>query len=91
MEIIHPVLGDVVWTYNIKENYVDKDDPCMGILASVLFTHFFTTDKIKGYPPVQFIFGCDMTVQNINTECELIRQKNQTKINKDNNRENMKV
>ena len=32
-----------------------------------------------------------MTVQNINTECELIRQKNQTKINKNNNRENMKV
>ena len=33
LERIHPVSGNPVWIYNIKETYVDEDDPWSGVLA----------------------------------------------------------
>ena len=33
-ECIHQVLGNQVWTYNIKESYVDKEKKLSGILAA---------------------------------------------------------
>ena len=38
-------------TFNIKENYVDKDDPCLGILAVTAFAIFSTKNGLKGYSP----------------------------------------
>ena len=35
MERIHQVLRNIVHNFNIKETYVDKDDPWMGILEAV--------------------------------------------------------
>ena len=37
IEIIHPVLGNLLRTYNIQETYVDDADPWMGILAEAAF------------------------------------------------------
>ena len=34
LERIHQVLGNLVWNFNIKESYVDEDDPLLGILAA---------------------------------------------------------
>ena len=33
LEVIHLELVNLVWTYNIQENYIGKDDPWMGIVA----------------------------------------------------------
>ena len=57
---IHQVIGNLVRTYNIKETYVDKDDPWLGILAASEFASFSTENSLKGYNPGQFVFGYDM-------------------------------
>ena len=35
---IHGVLSDLVWTYNIKDTYIDKGDLWLVILVAVEFT-----------------------------------------------------
>ena len=64
-------------TFNIKETYVDEDDPWSGILAAA-FTICQTTNRLKGYRFRQLVFGCDIILL-IKHEVgwELIRQQNQ--------------
>ena len=47
-------------TYNIKDTYVDKDDPWLYILAVASFKIFSTENRLKGYITVQLLFGRDM-------------------------------
>ena len=72
-------------TLNIKETYVDAYEPWLGILAAEEFDIHSTTNRLKGYSPGQFVFGCD-TILRIKhkVDWELIRQPKQKKINKDN-------
>ena len=37
LERIQQVLGNLMWTFNVKETYVDKDDPWSGILLEADF------------------------------------------------------
>ena len=37
LEWIHQVLGKLVWSCNITQNYVDKDDPWSGTLGAAAF------------------------------------------------------
>ena len=37
LEWVHSVLGNLVWTYTIKETYIDKDDLWLVILSAALF------------------------------------------------------
>ena len=37
LERIKQVLVNLVWTCNITQNYVDEDDPWLGILAAASF------------------------------------------------------
>ena len=65
-------------TFNIKETYVDKDDPWSGILAAAAFTIRQTTNRLKVYRPRQLVFGCDMILLiKHEVDWELIRQQNQ--------------
>ena len=65
-------------TFNIKETYVDNDDPWSGILAAVAFTIRQTTNRLKGYRSRQLVFGCDMILLiKHEMDWELIRQRNQ--------------
>ena len=34
LENIHQVIGKLVRNFNMKKNYVDKDDPWLGILTA---------------------------------------------------------
>ena len=64
--------------FNIKETYVDKDDPWSGILAAAAFTICQTTNRLKGYRHRQLVFGCDMILLiKHEVNWELIRQQNQ--------------
>ena len=49
-----------MWTFNIKETYVDEYDPWLGILVAASFTIQSTSNMLKGYSLVQFAFGRDM-------------------------------
>ena len=60
LEQIHQVLGNLVRTRNITQNYVDENDPSLGILATAAFAIITTTNRLKCYSLVQLIFGCNM-------------------------------
>ena len=56
-EIIHSVLGNPVWTYNVQETYVDKDDPWLVILASASLTVHSTLNILKFWTLLQLTFS----------------------------------
>ena len=90
LERIHQVFGNLVRNFNIStQTYVDKDDPWMGILAATAFGNLSTTNRQTGYSTSQLIFVHDMIPPiKQSVDWELIRQKNQTKFNRDNICEN---
>ena len=48
LERIHQVLGNLVCTFNIStQTYVDKNYPCMGILAAAVFTILSKNNRKK--------------------------------------------
>ena len=77
--------------FNIKQTYVDGDDPWLDILYEETFVICSTTNRLKGYSPGQLVFGRDITLLiKHKLDWELIRQKNQTQINKENIHKNIK-
>ena len=78
LKIIHLVLVNLLWKYNIQETYVYKYDPCMGILADITFSvcNFSTSNILRGYTLFQLIFFYNMITPIIhNAYWELIHQK----------------
>ena len=60
-------------------------------MATAAFKILSTTNKLKGYILCQLLFGSDtILLINHKVDWELICQKNQTQINKDNICENIK-
>ena len=91
LERIHQFLGNLLRTNNIRETYVEKDDPWSGILAATTLYNLSTEYILKGYILDHLVFGRDMIIPIKHTVYwELIRQKNKTKINTDNIRGNSK-
>ena len=86
LERIHKFLGNLVQNFNIStQTYVDKNDPCTGILAAAAFGIFSTTNRKKCYSPGKWIFGCDMILLIKHTvDWELTCQQKQTQINRNN-------
>ena len=75
----------------ITQNYVDEDDPWLGILAAAEFDILSTTNRLKTYIPGQLIFGRDMILPiKLTMDWELIRQENQAQVNKYNIHKNIK-
>ena len=60
LEQIRQVLGNIVRTSKITQNYVDNYDPRTGILAAAEFSIISITSKMKGYSPYQLVSGRDM-------------------------------
>ena len=46
--------------FNIKDNYVDEDDPWSIILAAAEFAILSTKNRLKCYSPGQLLFCCDV-------------------------------
>ena len=59
-------------------------DPWLGILAAAAFSICPTENRLKGYSPVQFVFGRDkiLLIKHA-VGWELICQRKQTQINND--------
>ena len=88
-EHIHQVLGNIVRNFNVQQTYLDKNDLWADILDASEFANGSTTSRQKGYSPGQLIFGRDMILPIKHmVDWELIRQRKQTQINRDNSREN---
>ena len=90
LERIHQVLVNLVRNFNIStQTYVGENDPWAGILAAAAFAIHSTTNMQKGYSPGQLIFGLDMILPiKHRVDWELISQKKQTQVNRDNIQDN---
>ena len=82
---INQILGNLVQNSNIKETYVDKDDPWPVILAAAVFAMISTSNRLKVYIPFQLLFLRDIILPLKHTvDWLLIRQQRQTQNNKEN-------
>ena len=88
-ELVHQVPGNLVRTCNITHTYVYGDYLWLVILAASAFSIHSITNRMKCYFLGQFIFGRDMIISIKHmVDWELIRQRKQMEINKDNIRKN---
>ena len=82
---INQVLGNLGRNFNISQTYVEENDQWIGILAASELAICSTNHRKKGYSPGQLIFGRDTIILiKHRVDWELIRQKKQTLINRDN-------
>ena len=82
LEIINLVLAKIVYKYNLQEDYIDKYDPWMGIIATAVFLIHSIQHGLKCYNPGQLVFGHDMISPIKHTANQkLIFQWKQTQIN----------
>ena len=59
-EQIHQVLGNLLRNFNITKTYVDEEEPWSCILSATEFTILSTTNRLKFYILVKFLFGSDI-------------------------------
>ena len=91
VERIHQVIGNIIRTFELQDNYLDEDNPWKGILSATAFavrsTYHMTLQKTPG----QLVFGRDMIFNVKHTaNWEYIRARKQKIIKKNNLNENKK-
>jgi hypothetical protein len=89
VERVHQTIGNnIVRTFELENNYLDEEDPWKGILSATAFAIRSTFHTTLRKSPSRLVFGRDM-ILNIKhvANWELIRQRKQTRINKNNKKE----
>jgi hypothetical protein len=88
-ERVHQVIGNIIRTFELEDNYLDEEDPWKFILSATAFAVRFTFHTTLHQSPGQLVFGRDM-IFNIKHEAnwDYIRQRKQKLIDKNNQREN---
>jgi len=91
VERVHQVIGNIIRTFELENNYLDEDDPWKGILSATAFAIRSTFHTSLQSTPGQLVFGRDMifNIQYI-ANWEYIKQRKQKIINLNNQRENSK-
>ena len=91
VERIHQVIGNIIRTFELEDNYLDEDDPWKGILSATAFAVRSTYHTTLQKSPGQLVFGRDM-ILNIQHQAnwEFIKQRKQRIIEKNNQQENAK-
>jgi transposase InsO family protein len=91
IERIHQTIGNIIRTFEVQDNYLDEDDPWLGILAATMFAVRATYHTTLQATPAQLVFGRD-AIMNIKFEVnwEMIHQHKQRLIAKNNKAENAK-
>ena len=59
LEIIQQVIANLVRTHDLKNNYLDEDDPWSGIIAATDFAVRNTYHTMLQATSVQLVFGHD--------------------------------
>ena len=91
LERIHQVLGDFSITFDLENTPIDPDnqDPFDEYLSSVVYAIRSSYHQSHGHSPAQLVFGRDMfSPVETEVDSEAIINNKQTKINKNNIREN---
>ena len=60
VERIHQVIGNIIRTFELEENYLDKSNPWKGILSATAFAVRSTYHTTLMKSPGQLVFGRDM-------------------------------
>jgi hypothetical protein len=60
VERVHKVIGNIIHTFDLQDNYLDEDDPWKGILSANAFTVWSTYHATLQEAPGQLVFGRDM-------------------------------
>ena len=83
LEIIDQVIANLVRTFDLNNNNIDKDDPWSGILASMDFAVQSTYHTTLQVTSCHLVFGRDMILNTIFTaDLEAIRLQKQIIIDK---------
>lgn len=91
VERIHQVIGNIIRTFELQDNYLDEDDPWKGILSATAFAVRSTYHTTLQRTPGQLVFGRDMIFNVQHTaNWEYIRSRKQKLIKKNNLNENKK-
>jgi hypothetical protein len=85
VERVHQTIGNIVRTFELENNYLDEEDPWKRILSATAFAVRSTFHTTLRKSPDQLVFGRDMilSIKHVAT-WELIQQRKQTIINKNN-------
>ena len=88
---IHQVIGNIIRTFELEDNYLDEEDPWKGILSATTFAVRSTYHTTLQKTPGQLVFHRDM-IFNIQHKAnwDIIKQRKQLLINKNNVQENKK-
>ena len=91
VERVHQVIGNIIRTFELENNYIDEEDPWKGILSATAFAVRSTFHTTLRNTPGQLVFGRDM-ILNIKHEAnwEYIKKRKQDLIEKNNQAENAK-
>ena len=91
VERIHQTIGNIIRTFELQDSWLDEDDPWKGILSATAFAVRSTYHTTMQKTPGQLVFNRDM-IFNIKhvANWEVIKQRKQNLINKNNARENAK-
>ena len=89
VERVHQVIGNIIRTFELENNYLDDEDPWKGVLSATAFAVRSTFHTTLRQSPGQLVFGRDM-IFNIKhvANWEYIRKRKQQIIDKNNQREN---
>ena len=91
IERVHQVIGNIIRTFELEDNYLDEEDPWKGILSAAAFAVRSTFHTTLQTTPGQLVFGRDMMLNIFHTaNWEYIKQRKQKIINLNNARENSK-
>jgi transposase InsO family protein len=91
VERVHQVIGNMIHTFELQDNYLDEEDPWKGILSATAFAVRATYHTTLQKSPGQLVFGRDM-IFNVKhaANWEYIRARKQNILNNNNKRENVK-
>jgi hypothetical protein len=60
VERVHQLIGNIIRTFELENNYLDEDDPWKGILSATAFAIRSTLHTSLKSTPGQLVFGRDM-------------------------------
>ena len=62
LESVHQIIDDTLRTFKVQNMVLDDENPCDGILVSIIFALRATEHTTTQFTHAQFIFGCDSII-----------------------------
>ena len=91
LERIHQTIGNMIRTFQVQSTDINENYPWTGILSATRFATRATVHTTTNATPMQLVFGRDVILNvKFNADWALIKERKQTMIYKNNERENAK-